>query len=128
MATADGQIVAQPFDAVKEIAHVLIVERVVERQHRDRMRDLGEGGRRRGTNPARRAVGADQLDRAKRSTHEPPHEKTDEQHQHRDRKHKCQPDEIHRVVRSAKGVRDEDGPVILWRLKLDRRRRGCRSA
>jgi len=34
----------------------------------------------------------------------------------------------HGFLEDGREVRDEDGPVILWRLRLDRRGRGCQSA
>ena len=48
----------------EEVADILFFERVLERQHRPGMRDLGKPGGRGGADPARRAVGADKLRKA----------------------------------------------------------------
>ena len=48
-------------DPGEEVAHILFFERVLQRQHRPGMGDLGEPGGRGGADPACRAVGSDQL-------------------------------------------------------------------
>ncbi len=51
-------------DGAEEGAHLVLVEGVVERQHRRRMPHLGEAGGGRGADAARRAVGADEVGKA----------------------------------------------------------------
>ena len=60
-----GTELEEAADALDEIPHVVLVEGVVERKHRDRVPHLGESARRLRADPARRRIRANQLGEAR---------------------------------------------------------------